>query len=138
MLAARVDERELLSRIDALEKRGGNLSPVMAVISEIMLGGVEDEFETEGRGQWPPLAPSTLRRRRGGSAKILQDTGVLAGSAYARHGADFAEVGLGARYAIYHVTGTSRMPARNPFDVADRVWDEAVNALFDYLAEAGA
>lgn len=89
---------------------------LLPTIAEMLVGAVQDVFEAEGPG-WEPLAEATKRNRRGGSHKILQDTGVMAASVDPRWGADYAEAVGGASYTIFHVKGTSRMPKRNPFDL---------------------
>jgi phage gpG-like protein len=37
-----------------------DFTPIMRVIGEQLVAAVDDEFESSGRGRWPPLAPSTL------------------------------------------------------------------------------
>lgn len=75
-------------------------------------------FDTEGEGEWPPLAASTLERKRG--PRILEESGLLRGSLTG--GAEHVETIIGSEllfgtsvdYAVYHRTGTSRMPKRDP------------------------
>nr|WP_275669259.1 phage virion morphogenesis protein [Pseudomethylobacillus aquaticus] len=52
-------------------------------------------------------SPESFRTSRGGglSAKILQDTGLLAASLNASHGSDFAELSAGRVYAAIHQFG---------------------------------
>lgn len=61
------------------EAQARNLKPLMAEVSGILLDAVEENFEQEGRPPWAPLSPATLKKR-GAGAKILQDSGQLAGS----------------------------------------------------------
>lgn len=128
-----VDASELHARIEAFTKRADDLSPIMQVIAEDLVAAVSDEFESEGHGKWPPHAPSTLRRRRGGAGKLLQDTGLLAGSIEPHFGPDFAEASTGVDYVRYHLEGGAIIPRRNPFDVPDDVYDAAEQTLLDYL-----
>lgn len=58
---------------------GDNASDIMAVVADMLVSEVSDKFDQEGPG-WAPLAESTLRQRRGGTAQILSDTGRFAGS----------------------------------------------------------
>ena len=75
-------------------------SGALAVAAEMLVAEVNDKFQSGGPG-WPPLAESTLARRRGSVAQILVDTGRLAGSIHGVHGADFAEAATDVSYAVY-------------------------------------
>lgn len=132
-----VDVKSLLKVLDRFERRAKNIRPLMPTIAQILVTAVEDEFETEGRGRWPDLAPSTIRQRRkgGAGAKILQDTGVLVGSIRPDHGADFAEAGTDVPYIVYHLEGGPKIPKRNPFEVdLDEVYDEVIDLLTTEIA----
>jgi phage gpG-like protein len=132
-----VDASEIIEIIDDFQERGGNLEPVMAIIAEDLVSAVSDRYESEGDGQWPPHATSTLRKRRGGGrgAKLMQDTGVLAGSTEPNYGSDFAEATTGVEYIVYHLDGGPVIPKRNPFDLEEDVFDEAVETLLEYVVE---
>jgi phage gpG-like protein len=75
---------------------------------------VMDHFEnTSGRsGKWQPLAPSTIRGRRKGSSKPLQDTGRMRGSIKPQGFKDRAEVFTNVEYAPFHDKGTRTIPRR--------------------------
>ncbi len=111
-----------------------NLGDTMAVVAEMLVSEVGDKFDQEGPG-WAPLSPSTLAKRRGASAQILQDTGRLAASIRADSGPDFAEAATDVAYAVYHVSDAprSRLPLRDFFDLPDRVFDEASELLLAAL-----
>lgn len=104
------ETRELREVLGAMRDRGKNLDGAMKFIAHDMLDRVEDNFATEGHGEWPGLAASTLakRRKQGRGAKILQDTGRLAGSITADWGSDYAEAYTNVNYAIYHVSKKPR------------------------------
>jgi hypothetical protein len=93
--------------------------------------------QSRGGGEWPPLAPSTIERRRKGrgtgSAAILRDTGLLftalqpgtiAPGGLTKHGQLQLEVGYGgsakhksggvsiADIASFHQTGGGNLPQR--------------------------
>lgn len=111
---------------DALENFQASLadnSEVLAAIADDLREMVSDQFATEGRAggtPWAELAPSTLRRSRGRRAGILYSTGALLGSLGAIGAPGHVEqlhrqsLLFGSRlpYAIFHQTGTRRMPAR--------------------------
>ena len=56
------------------------LPETMGRVAEHLVAAVSDEFDSAGRGNWPPLADSTIAHRRGTEAQILVDTGRFAGS----------------------------------------------------------
>jgi phage gpG-like protein len=132
-----LDATDLVKQIRAFEKRGGDLSPTMAIIAEDLVSAVSDEFDTEGHGKWPALAESTLasRRRRGKGAKILQDTGRWAGSHQPQHGTDWAEAASDVEYAIYHVSDAPRsvIPYRSPYDLPEDVFERAEQTILEAI-----
>lgn len=95
-----------------LQHQAENIDRHLPAIAEMLVAAVQDVFEAEGPG-WQDLADSTKRQRRGTSYKILQDTGILAGSVAAQYGSTYAEAVDGTTYGHYHVTGTKRMPRRD-------------------------
>ncbi|PYV09102.1 MAG: hypothetical protein DMG23_11815 [Acidobacteria bacterium] len=111
----------------------------------VMLAG---QFELEGgrgsRGGWPPLSPRYARRKqkRYPGRPVLQAGGRLRGSLVGKS-ADTVEAlepgrmkfGTSVPYAIFHQTGTRKMPARPIFDPRreDRV--EFQNALREEALE---
>lgn len=110
---------ELGAVLRQFEAQGRSLQGAMPVIADMLVGAVMDVFDAEGPG-WEPLAEATLKRRRNrdkSSAKILQDSGVLAGTMGTVIGADFVEAVAAASYGIFHVTGTKRMPKRDFTDL---------------------
>lgn len=116
MTAFTVDMTELRDVVKRLEAKGKNVSRLMPVVAEMLVSGVSDVYDAEGPG-WQDLAESTKQARRGTSYKILQDTGVMAGSTTAGHGPDWAEAFAGAAYADFHSRGNANLPKRDPFDL---------------------
>lgn len=109
------------------------------IITEGLVTAIDDVIQSEGYGEWPDLAPSTLRRhprRRGG--QLLQDTGQLANIQHmpGSPGPDFVEVGSPAPYAIYHTSKQKRsvIPLRDFLDidmttVLDGIGDDIMKEL---------
>ena len=93
-----------------------------------IMGDIErEQFETEGHGEWPGLAASTIERK--GHSEILVDTGKLRDSlvnpaAAMQISARSMSYGTDVDYAGYHQSGTPKMPQRqvisDPFRVEDR------------------
>jgi phage virion morphogenesis protein len=133
-----------LNALSRLQRKTGNLRPVMQDISETLKNSVEENFAQESarnpiggekRGAWDDLAPSTLqsRARANKSGKKLQFTGVLLGSIQTKANNNEAMVGTNNEYARFLNDGTKKMPAR-PFMVVQREdVDEIRETLEEYL-----
>lgn len=116
MVDIRFDLGALLKDVKDIQNHTAAISRLMPVVGEILATGVSDVYEAEGPG-WAPLKESTLLARSGSSHKILQDTGLMAGSTNIATGGDWAEAYAGVSYAYFHADGTKNMSARNPFDL---------------------
>lgn len=131
-----LDGGELDEVLEALGRAGGDLSTPMAIIAEDLVAAVSDMYETSGHGNWPPLAESTIQSRRGGSGqghKPMVDTGRLAASTEANHGSDFAEASTNVDYVRFHLDGGPIIPKRNPFEIPEHVFDDAVDYLLEWI-----
>lgn len=128
---------DLLTKLEEMAARGQHPGDVMAVISEMLVARVSDEYETAGHGKWKKLAASTIARRRkkGLGAQILKNTGIAAGSTRQEHTDTSAEAATEVEYLIYHVSDAPRsiIPLRNPFDIPDEVFDEATDLLLAFV-----
>lgn len=103
------------------ELKGQSIQGLMPAIGDMLAAAVSDVFEAEGPG-WEPLAEATIRARRNRdstSIKILQDTGILAGSIEPVIGADYVEAVAGASYGIFHTSKEPRtvIPLRDFTDL---------------------
>jgi phage gpG-like protein len=136
--AVDADFGELAGVIASFEKRGKNLGRMMPQVAEALKSAVDDVYEAEGPN-WEPLLAATMERRRGTTAKILQDTGVMAASTMTKYGQAYAEAWAHVGYAKYHASGSKdgTLPQRNPFDlgpfelplleeIADMLVEEAI------------
>lgn len=132
--AVTADVDELVGVLLNLETRARNLDRVLPVVADILVSAVDDVYEAQGPN-WDPFAPSTLRHRGDmGAAKLLQDTGVMAGSTMAEHGSNWAQAKAHVPYAKYHASGTATLPVRNPFDLGPfeaGVLDEVAELCLD-------
>lgn len=135
-----IDAKELVDAVGEFRIRGGKTKPAMGIVAEMLVSRVSDEFDTEGHGRWPGLAPSTLKKRRGSVAKILQNLGGFSGSIAPDSDEDSAEASTDKSYAVYHVSDKPRtkIPLRNPFDLwdMDDVADDASEIVLTYVAGA--
>lgn len=118
-----------------------DVSATMALVAEMLVSAVNDEFETNGRGKWPELAESTKeRKQRAGRDpnKMLFWDGALSGSIEGDYGPDWAAAQTGVEYAVYHVSDEPRtvLPLRDFFDVDPAVLDEAEELVLAAIAGA--
>lgn len=129
------DASDLEDLLAGLRTRASDMGSTMAVVADLLVSAVSDEFSSEGRGRWAPLAASTLAKRRGSTAQILSDTGRFPGSIRANHGDDWAEAATDVRYAVFHVSEAPRtiIPLRDPFDVDEARLDEAQEIILAAL-----
>lgn len=132
-----VDVRDLSKVTVKLGDRAKDVSPAMAIVAEMLVSAVNDNFETAGHGTWPGLAESTKAKRRGTIYQILKDTGRAAGSIRGEHAHDYAEASSDVDYLKYHVGDGPRtvIPKRDPFELEEAVYEEAVDVIVDYVSQ---
>ena len=121
-----VDDRELRTALNRLQRRAENLSPVMREIAGHLEDSVAESFERQAAppdGQpWQPLEDATVRDRRrkgyGPEGPILQRSGELANRILSEWDDDSAVAGTNLIYAATHHFGSGddgrNIPAR-PF-----------------------
>lgn len=97
--------RAILTRISNKATTREQLHMRFAIIA---LNWINKNFVTEGGlvGGWKPLSPNTLAGRRGGSGRILQNTGQLRASFVPAWSSESARVGSPMAIAAYHEKGT--------------------------------
>lgn len=108
-----IDASQLFSKIAAL-KEGTKAAPFLMAIGLRLMGWVDQHFRNPVNPTWAPLRPSTIagRRKGGGGAKPLQDTGRLrmswtraAGNPHI-FGDHTVQVTSNVAYAPFHQFGT--------------------------------
>ena len=95
----------------------------MSLLAAPFVTAVDDEIQTEGRGQWPPFSPVTFKihpHRQGG--KLLQDKGILANiQVDTDESAGTAVIFSPASYAWKHAdgykSGNERIPQRDYLNI---------------------
>lgn len=131
------DTSELERELKKYGKRVDDIGELMPVLAEIYVAHVQERWDSAGNGEWPPLAESTLRKRRkrGLGAEILKNSGAAAGSVEADYGADYAGASTSVGYMVFHVSDQPRtiIPLRNPFDVEEAAWPDVQTTIQDYL-----
>lgn len=158
-------------QIAGIQKRSANLNPILKVLAADFEDWIKRDIFGKGDKKsvsplgdpWPELAESTRAGRRTGARKAkkarakyqpLIDTGMLRLQTGARsvNRAEhddflFGIVGPAAKYGVFHLTGTSKMPAR-PFlpvnkdatgpdfsrGTAREWWANALVTIAEYIA----
>jgi phage gpG-like protein len=136
-----LDLSDLDRALEGLFREGtGVMGEVAPVIADMLVTAVADEFASEGRGRWPGLADSTIAKRRKrqptGKIRILQDTGIMAGSMTPYSNAQLAEAFTNVPYSGFHTSKRPRriIPLRDFTDVdLAEVQEEAAELLLAYV-----
>lgn len=121
-----------------------NLEPLWERFKPIMSAIEQEQFESHGHGQWPPLAASTLRYKTGGD--ILVETGDLKSSLIdpgraAQTSAHEMIWGTDVAYAHFHQDGGSiagRPPQRKVIDVQAEQRQRFEQATVQWVNEVAA
>lgn len=134
--------RQILRKIDHVK----DFRPAFRRIRDRLQTAAKRQFDTEGgygSGGWPPLAESTIERKRaaGQSSRILIATGALRDSLAGRgtgHTERFSshamQWGSSIPYGRYHMTGTSRMPRREPLNIPEAERRNIMKELQEHIA----
>ena len=133
-------EHELSTIIRTMQAKAQALPQMLPAVAELLVAGVADVFEAEGPG-WEKLADSTIaaRRKAGVGAKILQDSGLMAGTVSPSWGDTFAEAASAVSYDVYHVSKEPRhrLPLRDFYDLGSferPILDEAAELILSQMA----
>jgi phage virion morphogenesis protein len=94
-----------------IERRGGDLSPLMDRIGQALVSSTMERFETEQAPDGARWAPSLRARTEGG--KTLTKSAVLRGSITHIFRGDQVEVGTNVLYAGIHQEGGTIRPKRS-------------------------
>ncbi len=116
--------RVVLNRLDSVFSGAERLDQVFADLDSVISNGFRENFDArvdETGSAWPPHSPSTVKRYGPHPLLVLSGrmkraaTNVADGEHLSERQGDTLIVGIAGsvRYAIFHRTGTSRMPRRN-------------------------
>jgi len=110
-LNIKINDHGVQKLLNDIQRRMGNLTPVMKIIGQIVRTSIVRNFEKGGRPtKWKPLSTATQARRKG-RAKILMDRGMgggLAGSIHDRAEKDKVTIGTNKIYAATHQFGAKK------------------------------
>lgn len=106
-----IQSEELRRAMTRLQESTQNMRPLMENIGAALSSSISlrfrDSVAPDG-SSWKPLSDVTLALRRGSSAKILRDSGILAASITANASPNQVEVGTGLEYAKTHQFGAKK------------------------------
>ena len=135
MTTITIQSQEVQAGLAYLQRQMENLQPAFEQIGEALKSNIAMCFREEKSPDginWAALDPKTIRQRRNGSNKILQDRTRLLRS-IAAPGAviainSFAEVTTDVEYAVFHQFGTSKMVARPffPSEILPQNWETEI------------
>jgi phage virion morphogenesis protein len=135
----KIKDRGVKELLEKLQRRHGNLGPVMKTIGEIVVTSINRNFEEGGRPKWKRLAKATIRAKK--HAKPLIKEGLLMGSIKRKAYKDRVVIGPDAfpHAAIHQFGGKAGrgrktiIPARPYLKVHNEDWAEIKEVLNDYL-----
>lgn len=141
----KIDNKEVLTRLQELASRGENLRPLMKNIAAIMSTATEDNFKDEGRPEkWVDLSETTKKQRQKIGkypGQILQVSGQLASSVSTAYDDNSAVIGSNLAYAAIHQLGGQAgknkkvtIPARPYLKLTDDNFEEILTAIENFLA----
>lgn len=113
MYEIKVDDSRLTGPLEQIIAGVHDASPLMRIITGVMVDEVEENFAQEGRPKWLGLQPGTIAARtKDGTwpGKILQRSGQLASSMEEFSDAHTAMVGTNKKYAAIQNFGGKTGP----------------------------
>lgn len=107
----RVDDRELLAALRALQTRLGDLTPIFRELGEMLLNSTRDRFRSQTApdgSPWAALSPAYQARKRKHKDKILTLDGRLRGTLAYQAGPDTLRIGTPLVYGATHQFGAAK------------------------------
>ena len=140
----KIDNKEVLTRLQELASRGENLRPLMKNIAGIMATATEDNFKDEGKpDKWVDLSETTKKQRQKIGkypGQILQVSGQLTSSVATAYDDNSAVIGSNLAYAAIHQLGgqagknkKTTIPARPYLKLTDDENIEILEAIEDFF-----
>lgn len=135
IITIQVTSTPVQAALDELNRRCAHLQPVFDAVGETIKSNIAlcfREEKTPDGINWKALDPKTIKQRRNGSNKILNDTGRLKDSFSHLATNSHVEITTDTEYAPHHQFGTSKMVAR-PFFPSQTLPQEWENDVMDVL-----
>ena len=137
-IETQVNDPGVIKMIELTTKKLKSLGPFLDNVGTLLLGSVNKNFEQDGRpAKWTSLAESTIKRRKHGGTKPLQDTGNLKNSMGKVISGNMVSVAPSVTYGIFHQYGTTRIPER-PFNMIQDEDMPKIMKIFEHYLGDGA
>jgi phage virion morphogenesis protein len=144
LIEIKIDNKEVLTRLQKLASRGENLRPLMKNIAGIFASATEENFKNEGRpDKWIDLSETTKKQRQKIGkypGQILQVSGQLASSVTTAYDDNSAVIGSNLAYAAIHQLGgqtgknkKTTIPARPYLQFTDNDFEEVISEVENYF-----
>ncbi|MDH2233102.1 phage virion morphogenesis protein [Delftia tsuruhatensis] len=141
MLDVRIDDRAFVDYLERIQRRLGDLTPVMQDIGMEMEGRVSARFESRTDpwdNSWAPWEPATRESYpEDGNRRLLDRYGGMLESLSHSADANSVRVGFGDPVAVYHEWGTKHMARRGMVfgdPDAGTLADEDAAAVLDIIS----
>ena len=141
MLDVRIDDRAFVDYLERIQRRLGDLTPVMQDIGREMEGRVSARFESRTDpwdNSWAPWEPATRESYpEDGNRRLLDRYGGMLESLSHSADANSVRVGFGDPVAVYHEWGTKLMARRGMVfgdPDAGTLADEDAAAVLDIIS----
>ncbi|KAA9180639.1 virion morphogenesis protein [Delftia sp. BR1] len=141
MLDVRIDDRAFVDYLERIQRRLGDLTPVMQDIGMEMEGRVSARFESRTDpwdNSWTPWEPATRESYpEDGNRRLLDRYGGMLESLSHSADANSVRVGFGDPVAVYHEWGTKHMARRGMVfgdPDAGTLADEDAAAVLDIIS----
>ena len=131
MTTITIQSQEVQAGLAYLQRQMENLQPAFEQIGEALKSNIAMCFREEKSPDginWADLDPKTIKQRRNGSSKILNDTGRLKDSFAHIATNSHVEITTDTMYAPFHQFGTSKMVARPffPSEILPQNWETEI------------
>lgn len=116
MVKIEIDDGDVMSALQAMMRRGADMSPAMANIAQVLASESERQFRNQAGpgGAWPDLSDATkaMREKRGTwpGQKLQVSAGGLAASVQTGYAPAEAWIGSNKPYAAMHQFGGVTSP----------------------------
>lgn len=148
MIEIHLDDRDVLTALQDLQRSTGDLRPALAEIGEVLIESTKQRFvsQTGPDGQpWPENSPVTIERK-GRNQPLIDITGNLMDAIYYNLvGNDALEIGSPMQYAAMQQFGGTKaefpflwgdIPARPFLGISDEDRDEILTIVRTHLENA--
>jgi phage gpG-like protein len=138
-------DRKAAQALESIGGRGADARPAWPMVTALMRADTSERFDKQGEGAWPPLAASTVekKKRLGQNPKIMRVTDALYRSLTVKRGRGALRRGTKTQmrygttvyYSRFHQEGQGGVPKRPLVMVDADLEKRIVRALEQYVAK---